>query len=127
VDFVDNFPGFSEKINKPNGEEKKSQKLSTKSTNSHNKDTDKDTGVDFLSTNSPQSPQSPPNIQIGSTVKIHCKGSMRDGEIGTVISIDSDNFAQVRLHKQLTRRDLQIVPVPIVKESGREYYLELIE
>jgi hypothetical protein len=66
-------------------------------------------------------------IQIGSTVKIHWAGSMRDGEIGTVISIDSSGLATVKLHKQLTRRDLQIASVPLVQEPGREYYLELIE
>ncbi|MGK7880462.1 MAG: DUF3987 domain-containing protein, partial [Crocosphaera sp.] len=77
---------------------------------------------------SPWSPWSlSEKIQIGSTVKIHWAGSMRDGEIGTVLSIDDSGWATVRLHKKSLRRDLQIVSAPIAKPPGQEYYLELIE
>ncbi len=51
---------------------------------------------------------------------------MRDGEIGTVLSIDDSGWATVRLLKSL-RQDLQIAYAPIDKKSGHEYYLELIE
>ncbi len=66
-------------------------------------------------------------IQIGSKVKIHWAGSMRDGEIGTVLSIDQSGWATVRLHKKSLRRDLQITSAPVAKTQQQEYYLELIE
>ena len=66
-------------------------------------------------------------IKIGSIVKIHWAGSMRDGEMATVRAIDSSGFATVRLHNQSLRRDLWLAEVPLVKKPGQEYYLELIE
>ncbi len=66
--------------------------------------------------------------QVGSTVKIHWAGSIRDGEIATVKSIDPERkMATVWLHKESIRRDLRLVEIPISKESEMEFYLELIE
>ncbi len=87
--------------------------------------------VDESSTLSPHSSTSSTlskgSLKIGSTVKIHWAGSMRDGEIGTVLSIDQSGWATVRLHKKSLRRDLQITSAPVVKTQQQEYYLELIE
>ncbi|MGK7882837.1 MAG: DUF3987 domain-containing protein, partial [Crocosphaera sp.] len=87
--------------------------------------------VDEDSTLSPHSSTSSTlskkSLKIGSTVKIHWAGSMRDGEIGTVLSIDDSGWATVRLHKKSLRQDLQIAYAPITKPSEQEYYLELIE
>jgi hypothetical protein len=120
---VVNFQHCSEK-----GEEiSNSPNPTTTTTNSHNASAEQTITVDSPTTIRPQRLQTDHKIQIGSTVKIHWAGSMRDGELGTVLSIDSSGLATVRLHNQLTRRDLQIASVPLVQEPGREYYLELIE
>ena len=105
----------------------KSPNSTTMTTKSPNASAEQITTVDDLTTNRPQRPQTDHKIQIGSTVKIHWAGSMRDGEIGTVISINSSGFATVRLHNQSLRRDLWLAEVPLVKKPGQEYYLELIE
>jgi hypothetical protein len=127
VGIVGNFSDFSEKEKEKEGFSEKAKNYPQCPQTDLNAGTERDTDVGSLPTNDPQYPQTDHKIQIGSTVKIHWAGSMRDGELGTVISIDSSGLATVRLHKQLTRRDLQIASVPLVQEPGREYYLELIE
>ena len=129
VDLVDSIGGFPNQKNHRPGETEKSPKKSTKSTLAQNIYPERDSSVDLESTlvhSSPLSEQSS-QIQIGSTVKIHWAGSIRDEEIGTVLSIDESGWATVRLHKKSLRRDLQITSAPVVKTSGQEYYLELIE
>ena len=67
-------------------------------------------------------------IKIGSKVKIHWAGSIRDGEIATVKSIDPEKkMATVWFHNESIRRDLRIAEIPIRKESEIEFYLKLIE
>ena len=104
----------------------KSKNLVSLVSNSQDAVTEPDTSE--TSVVSPWSPWSlSEKIQIGSKVKIHWVGSMRDGEIGTVLSIDESGWAIVRLHKKSLRCDLQIACVPIAKTPGQKYYLELIE
>ncbi len=80
------------------------------------------------SKSAPTEPTPQPPIKVGSTVKIHWAGSIRDGETGTVKSIDPERkMATVWLHKESIRRDLRLVEIPISKESEMEFYLELIE
>ena len=131
---VGNFSEKSEKEKEEDKDEKEEEGFSKKPKNypqypqtDFSPDTERDTGVGSLPTNYPQYPQTDHKIKIGSTVKIHWAGSMRDGEIGTVLSIDDSGWATVRLHKKSLRQDLQIAYAPMAKKSGHEYYLELIE
>ena len=109
---VGNVGNFSEKSEKEKEEDK---------------DEKEEEGFSKKPKNYPQYPQTDHKIKIGSTVKIHWAGSMRDGEIGTVLSIDDSGWATVRLHKKSLRQDLQIDYSHMAKKSGHEYYLELIE
>lgn len=134
VGNVGNFSEKSEKEKEDDDNEKEEDRFSKKAKNypqypqtDFSPDTERDTGVGSLPTNYPQYPQTDHKIKIGSTVKIHWAGSMRDGEIGTVLSIDDSGWATVRLHKKSLRQDLQIAYAPMAKKSGHEYYLELIE
>ncbi len=128
--FVVNVVNFHEQKEEEISNEEKisnSQNPTTTTTNSRNQDLERPSDVDSPDYKRLQRLQTDHKIQIGSTVKIHLAGSMRDGEIGTVLSIDESGFATVRLHNKSLRRDLQIISAPIAKEPGQVYYLELIE
>ena len=127
VSTVSTSPVFSENPQEVEEKQKKVKSCSQNSQTSSNSEPERDEAVSTPLTNCSHCSQTDHKIQINSKVKIHWAGSKRDGEIGTVVSIDSSGLATVRLHNQSLRRDLQIASVPLVKKLGLEYYLELIE
>ena len=88
VSSVSSSESFSETPKEVEQKQKKTKSCSQSSQTNSIPDTEGDEAVNKPLTNCSQSSQTDHKIQIGSKVKIHWAGSMRDGEIGTVLSID---------------------------------------
>ena len=114
------------------------EKTSNLSNNNQDAFSERDTALDSESNllsnfgksskSAPTEPTPQPQIKVGSKVKIHWAGSIRDGEIAKVKSIDPEKkMATVWFHNESIRRDLRLAEIPIRKESEMEFYLKLIE